>query len=179
MRKIILAAIFLLSSISVNALWIQGDEVVDLFGSESLVNIYDTATLTTHVGSSVSFLWGEDNSTINIKGGDIAWLHTYDNNTTNISFTDDLSWLLVNDNSIVNIFGSNFNYINGILHGTWSNGVNFSFWALEEQDMLTGILEDIMPDNIILHSASVPESSSLMLFLSGMLFYFRRKILRN
>ena len=55
MRKIILAAIFLLSSISVNALWIQGDEVVDLFGSESLVNIYDTATLTTHDGSSVSF----------------------------------------------------------------------------------------------------------------------------
>jgi hypothetical protein len=167
MKKILLSAAISMASLSVSALEIIGTEVVDLYGSESFVTVHDSATVNTHETSNIAFLWGVDNSTVNVDGGEISWLHAYDRNVTNISFINDLSWLLVRDNSVVNIYGSNFNYSGGHLSGTWSNGNHFEFWALKENDLSSGNIGNILPNNIILHSASVPEPASLSLFLIG------------
>lgn len=176
MKKLFLACAFSLASLSVNALMLTGTQEMDLYDSESFITVYDSATLTTYTGADVAFLDGRDNSTINVNGGDISWLNTFDNNTTNISFADDLSWLLVSDNSTVNIYGSDFNYSHGHLSGIWGNGAAFSFWALEELDLSSGNIGNLLPDNIVLHNAvSVPESSGLILFFIGLLALISRR----
>lgn len=193
MENILLASLFFLSSLSVNALQIYGNTEVDLYESESYVITHDSTILNVHstadvgalytmdsstlniYGGEVSWLYGLDNTTVNIHKGDIAWLLARDNNITNISFIADLGWLIVNDDSVVNIYGSSFSYFNGRLLGRWNNGSNFSFWAFEEASFGSGNLSSILPDNIILHTSSVPESSSLILMLVGMAYYFRRR----
>jgi hypothetical protein len=176
MKKLFLACAFSLASLSTNALVLTGTEEMDLYGREAFITVVDSATLTTHTGADVSFLVGRENSTINVNGGEISWLRLYDNTTANISFVDDLSWLLVSDNAAVNIYGSNFNYFNGHLSGIWGNGAAFSFWALEELDLSSGNIGNLLPDNIVLHNAvSVPESSGLILFFIGLLALISRR----
>ena len=166
-REMVLSTVMIAGAGNAHSLVINGTNEFDIFGSESFVSAYDFSIVTTHIGSSVSFLDGFDNSTFNINGGEIAWLQLYDSNVTDISFVEDLSWLLVSDNSIVNISGSGFNYSNGHLSGTWANGTDFSFWALEQLDLTTGNIGDILPDNIFLHDISISEPSSWALLVFG------------
>lgn len=176
----------LIASSSAYSLTIYGSNSVDINGYESNIRAYNQSTLNAKSNSDIAWLYAHDESTINIEGGetswlygydnsminisagDISWLKLYDSNETNISFLDDLSWLLVNDDAIVNIYGSDFSYYNGHLSGTWGNGSAFSFWALEELDLYSGNIGNILPDNIILHAASVPEPSSLALLAFGL-----------
>lgn len=169
MKNIVLASAICLTSLSINALELVGTEDMDLYGSESFITVRDFAALRTHESTNIAFLKGRDNSTIDVNGGVISWLNTYDNNVTNISFANDLSWLLVNDNSVVNIYGSNFNYSGGHLSGTWNNGYSFEFWAVEELDLFSGNIGNLLPNNIVLHTASVPEPTAFGLFLIGLL----------
>jgi len=174
-KEIVLLAIIIMSAPYAHSIVLNGTSETDIYGSESYINAYDTSSVTTHIGSSISYLDGYDSSTFNIDGGDISWLELYDNNITNISFVEDLSWLLVSDDSLVNIYGTDFNYSGGHLSGTWVNGISFSFWALEELDLHSGNIGDILPDNIILHIASVPEPSSLVILLAGLTALIYRK----
>ncbi len=116
-------------------------------------------------GGEIAWINGYDDSRININAGDISWLKVYEDSVTNISFVDDLSWLLLNDDAKVNIYGTDFSYANGHLAGTWANGSNFSFWALNQTTLNSGNINDIFPDTITLHSVSVPEPSSVALFM--------------
>jgi len=175
-RKIVLLLVIFTAS-TANSLVINGNDVVDIYGHEGFVTAYDQSTITTHIGSSVAFLNGRDDSIFNINGGDISWLQLYNNNKTSISFVEDLSWLLVSDDSEITIFGTNFSYSGGHLSGVWSNGLAFSFWALEELDLHSGAIGNIIPDNIILRAVSVPEPSSLTLLIMCLaLLTYRKKI---
>jgi len=190
MKKTIQSA-FLISiflSQSAYSLTIGGENELDITGSEFAVYAYDSSTVTVlpwanvswlygyddstinvSDGTSVSWLYGYGNSNLNVDGGDISWLHVYDNSQTDISFLYDLSWLVVNDNAVVNIYGSDFSYENGHLSGRWNNGYSFRFWALEEADLSSGNIRSLLPDNIVLHMASVPEPSPSAVFGAGIL----------
>jgi len=174
--KFILPTAMMLMATNAHSLIIQNVEDIDIYGSEAFVSVYDSGKLTTYKDTDIAFLYGYDNSTFDITGGDISWLHLYDNNVTNISFVSDLSWLLVNDNATVNIYADNLSYSNGHLSGTWGNGSDFSFWALEQADLTAGSIGDVIPDNITLHATSVSEPSILAMFAIGAAgFLFRRK----
>ena len=151
------------------SLTISDTQIENISSQVALVYGYDQSTINIDTGADVSHLKGYDFSTFNVNGGEISWLTLYENNTTNINFVDSLSWLLVNDSSVVNIFGSNFSYSGGHLSGVWGNGVAFSFWAFEEADLLSGNFSGAMPDNIILHAAPVPEPSTFILIVAGLL----------
>jgi len=154
----------------VNATVIDGSNVYDVYGTEAWLYGYDNSTINIHENSDVSWLYGYDNTNINIFGGDISWLKLYDQSVTNITNIADLSWLLVNDSSEVNIFGTEFNYTNGYLSGLWENGLSFSFWALNETDLISGNISSVLPENIRLHFISVPEPGSMFLLLIGLAF---------
>jgi len=172
MRKILLrtSVVFLALTTSTiaNALVINGSNIYDVYGDEAWLYGYDNSTINAYSGSTVSWLYGYDNTNINISGGDISWLKLYDQSVTNITGVEDLSWLLVNDRSEVNIFGYNFNYRNGHLSGMWGDGSSFSFWALNESSVFSFDDRDILPSNIQLHNVSVPEPSTIVLFLMGL-----------
>ncbi|MCF6280767.1 MAG: PEP-CTERM sorting domain-containing protein [Candidatus Polarisedimenticolaceae bacterium] len=186
-RSILFACVFL--SPSAYSLTISGTDEVNVNSAESYVYAYDSSILNTDPGADIawlygydsstlniddgetSWLFGHDSSTLNIDGGDIGWLKVYEDSQANISYVDDLSWLLVNDDAVVNIYGSAFNYSSGHLSGMWSNGESFSFWALEEVDLNAGNIGSILPDNIVLHTVSVPEPSSVALFGAGIMLF--------
>ena len=174
MRKLLLITyvIFLSSTtpVIVNATVIDGENIYDVYGSEAWLYGYDNSTINIYENSNVSWLYGYDNTNINIFGGDISWLKLYDQSVTNITNIEDLSWLLVNDSSEVNIFGTEFNYTNGNLSGLWENGLSFSFWALNEADLISGNISSVLPENIRLRSISVPEPGTMLLFLIGLAF---------
>ncbi|MCF6337441.1 MAG: PEP-CTERM sorting domain-containing protein [Gammaproteobacteria bacterium] len=158
----------LTTSLVVNATVIDGSNIYDVYGDETWLYAYDNSTINIHEGSNVSWLYGYDNTNINISGGDISWLTLYDQSVTNITSVEDLSWLLVNDRSEVNIFGTEFNYSNGNLSGLWGNGLPFSFWALDETDLIQGNISSKLPENIRLRYISVPEPGTILLFLIGL-----------
>lgn len=177
----------LIVSNAVNATVINGSNVFDVDGSEPWLYGYDNSTINVYAGSDVAWLYGYDNSSINvyagsevswlhayddtninISGGDISWLTLYDQSISNITGVEELSWLLVNDDSEVNIFGSAFSYSNGHLSGFWGDGSYFNFWALEESDLFSGSISNALPDNIRLHSVSVPEPGTVLLFFIGL-----------
>jgi hypothetical protein len=170
--KIIYLCVFFIS-FPVHSLIITGSDAIEINGPESTVRAFDSSTVTVSSGADIAFLYGHDNATININGGDISWLWLYGNSEVNISFVEDLSWLLVNNNVQVNIFGSGFSYANGHLSGFWANGSAFSFWALEESDLIAASIGNIQPDNINLHVVSAP--SSMYLFLVGIGFLLIRR----
>ncbi|NOX91090.1 MAG: PEP-CTERM sorting domain-containing protein [Gammaproteobacteria bacterium] len=158
----------LTTSLIVNAKIIDDSNIYDVYGDEAWLYGYDNSTINIYEGSNVSWLYGYDNTNINISGGDISWLTLYDQSVTNITGVEDLSWLLVNDRSEVNIFGTEFNYSNGNLSGVWGNGLSFSFWALNEKDLIQGNISSILPENIRLRPVSVPEPGTILLFLVGL-----------
>jgi hypothetical protein len=159
------------------SLSVDGNDTEDIYSGDAditHVDAYDSSTLNIY-GGDIAWLYAYDNSTMNIDGGDVSWLYANNNSQVNITYIDDLSWLLVNDDSQVNIFGSNFSYSSGHLSGIWSNGVSFSFWALEETDLQGGSIGNIMPDNIRLNAVPIP--AAVWLFGSGLagLGFLRRK----
>ena len=158
----------LIFSTAINATIINGSNVIDVYGKETQLKGYDNSKINVYAGSKVSWLYGYDAANINISGGDISWLTLYNQSVSNITAVDDLSWLLVNDSSEVNIFGSGFSYANGHLSGLWGNGSSFDFWALKESDLSSGNVSSVLPDNIRLHSVSVPEPGTPLLFLIGL-----------
>ena len=173
-RRILLVSVLI--SPSAYSLTIEGDDEAEINSYQAYVYAYDSSTLTVSSGASISWLYGYDDSTINISGGDISWLRLYGNSQASISYIDNLSWLLVNDDTEVHIYGSSFAYSAGHLSGIWGNGDAFSMWALEEADLYTANVSNLLPDNIILHTLSVPEPSSLAIFGAGVaLLGFRGK----
>lgn len=118
-----------------------------------------------------------------IKGGDLAWLKLYDNSSASISdgsiswlqifetssasiLKADISWLIVGGASRADIYGHNFVYSGGHLSGNWTDGTPFSFWALEGDTQ--GVPNVVrmysqLPDNIVLHTVTVPSTAYLIL----------------
>lgn len=160
----------------------------DLHGSYGSLTVGNSNTLNTFSDTSIAFLHGVDQSTINVNGGTISWLNLHDNNVTNVYSgdiswlrvyansmvnvygLDDLSWLIVSGFAKVNIYGTDFNYTGGHLSGVWGDGKAFSFWAIKE----FGYPSDLMPENIILRSpikeaVKVPEPSVISVFVIGLL----------
>lgn len=193
-KLVLLTVLMFGASYSHAWLVVDGTNTVDITGSASFIDTYDSSTLNTHVGSVISYISAFDSSTINVNGGDIGWLQLYDdsvanvsssedlswikmydNSTANITFVDELSWLLVNGDSTANIYGSNFSYSYGLLSGTWGNGIDFKFWAVEESDLMAGTVGEWLPDNIILHDVTVPEPSTLALLVLGLALAGYRK----
>ncbi len=154
--------IFALNSTSVYSLTVGGSNTKDIYSGDTISWLYanDSSALNIY-GGDISWLYANDSSTLNISGGDISWLYANNNSQVNITNADDLGWLLVNDNSQVNIFGSNFSYSGGLLSGAWNNGVSFLFWSLEEADLNTGSFGNILPDNVLLHTVPIPAAAFL------------------
>lgn len=192
-NNIILLSAASLISMSSHALIINDSTHLDIYGAESFITANDSSTISIYQGADVAFLdamdgssvnvsggeisWlaGYNNSTLDITAGDISWIKTYNNSTTNITYLDDLSWLVVNDDSIVNIYANDFSYNGGHLSGTWGNGNDFSFWALEEEDLSIGKTDGYLPDNILLHKASVPAPTPFLLFAFSLVAFVRRQ----
>ncbi|MBU2987139.1 hypothetical protein KO528_17365 [Saccharophagus degradans] len=174
------AVLLVLLSTSVYSLTIKGSDAINVNGSEAWVYTYDQSTLTALPGSDISWLYANDDSTININGGEIGWLYGYDNSTinisagdiawlkvfdnseTNITYLDDLSRLQVYNDAIVNIYGSNLSYSSGYLSGNWANGSSFSFWVLGDGD------------NIVLHTVTEPSTLALLVLCLGLLARSRK-----
>lgn len=198
LQKLFLLAVTFLGISNAYGLAIYGTDMVDVTGAESDVTAFDSSVVNIEQGSDVAYIYGLDNSTINVNGGTIswlelygssqanissseplAWLKLYENSTANISFISDLSWLIVGDDSVVNIFGTDFSYSNGHLSGIWGNGLSFSFWALEDSDHRAGTGGEFIPDNIVLHEVSVPEPSTLAILVLGFIAIGFRKFRGN
>lgn len=173
----------LIPKLSVSAT-LSGNDELSVYGVESTIWAYDNANVATYSGSDIAWYTGYDNSTLSvldgeigwvqlydsatasIQGGNISWLKLYDAAESNLTSLSALSWLLVSDASIANIYGHDFSYQNGLLSGYWQDGTYFSFWALEEDNMISGS-NSILPDNIVLHDVTVPEPSTLALLALG------------
>lgn len=168
---------FTVYSFSAYSMTLRGDDVASIHSGEEIVIVdaYDGSTVNVF-GGNVAYMYANDASTANISGGDISWLHANDHSKVNITFVDDLSWLLVNDNSEVHIWGADFRYSHGHLSGAWANGIQFSFWALEEElDLRAGSIGNTLPDNIKLNTVPIP--STILFFSSALasLVYIRKK----
>jgi len=87
-----------------------------------------------YAGENVSRLSAYDDSTVNVHGGDIAWMYNYDQSTSNVS-GGEISWLFGNDDSTLNISGGDISWIKAYD----SSQVNISYlddlsWLLVSDD---------------------------------------------
>lgn len=145
---------------------VHNSDVLNLNGADAFVSAFDDSTVNLLASSDVAFLDLYGNSTANLHGGVLSWLTMHGTSSANI-YSSELSWLLMKNDAKVNVFGSNLSYNGGHLTGTWANGANFSFWALNITDnndlVLTSL--DTMPSNISLNAVPLPPS--FLLFASS------------
>jgi len=155
-----------------NVSWIDAYDstTVNIFGGDvSWLQLYDQSTANLSGEFDIIWILINDNAESTVSNGNISWLKAYDQGIANIANLSSLSWLLVNDDVEVNIFGSDFEYTRGHLSGYWQNGEQFSFWALEEADLFSGNISNLIPDNIRLHTAEVSEPMTILLFVVGLI----------
>lgn len=137
--------------------------------------LYDQSVLNVTGDAAMSWLLLYDSSTANIDDGRVSWLKLYQSSRANLRSVDSLSWLLLNDQSQVHIYGKNFQYGGGHLSGSWANGIDFSFWALNERELANqSSNRSLMPAGIRLHVVPEPIALSLVA-AAGPLAWMRRR----
>jgi hypothetical protein len=144
-----------------------------------------------NIGDEYGEVWVSNSAELNVIDGNIGRINCNNTSTTNIygwSNSDPIPssnslHIVANDYSVVNIFqgntngqlsaysdstvniyGSDFNFGNSYLTGTWVDGTDFSFY-------MRGYFQ--LPNQIILHE--VPEPATLALFSIGALLIRRKK----
>ena len=123
---------------------------------------YENSAVNVTGNADISWMHLYDNSTANIHDGDISWLKLYQSSRANLRSVDQLSWLLLNDESQAHIYGTDFRYGGGHLSGKWANGVSFSFWALNENDLANpSSNRSIAPAGLHFHVVPEPVSGGL------------------
>lgn len=127
------------------------------------VNAYGHATVEV-LGGDVAWLRMNDSSHANVSGGDISWIRLYDASSVRITGIEDLSWLVMDSSlATAEIVADNVTYSGGHLSGTWADGTGFSFWAVEG----TFNPSHIMPSNITI--TAVPEPATWVTVSIGLL----------
>ena len=185
----ILAAVMLLIVSQVQAIDVgfYHDAVIDANDVYGIVRVYDTQPDTTTVdmyGGSIGELRTYDSSIVNIYGGELWWaINSYKSSTVNIyAGTVMLEFLGVRDSSTLNIYGGNFSSGNAPVFSESSTiniygyGFDYDGWTL------TGFLQDDSPfifteltDLNYPHINLIPEPSSLLLLCVGTLMMRKRK----
>lgn len=183
----LIAATLSFGCTQVSALTLSGDVSAAFSGSTASLSLYDSSSMDLMSGADIAFIDAYDSSSISVgegtqvsflntygssnatvSGGDISWLNFYDNSSAEITFVEDLSWLIVDGSSQIDLYGYGFTYENNHLSGFWENGQAFSFWAVEDAELSSGMFSFTLPDNITLHTVSVPEPGSLALLMFGL-----------
>jgi len=184
----ILAAAMLLPASAVQAIDVDfyHDAVIDAGDVYMLVSVYDTPPDNTTVdmfGGSVASLRTYDSSIVNINTGEV-WASIAANNLSTVNIcggTVTLDSLIVWDSATLNIYGGNFSSGNAPLFSESSTvniyGYDFNYdgWTL------TGFLQDDSPfifteltDLNYPHINLIPEPSTFLLFGLGVLLLRKR-----
>lgn len=144
-------------------------------------DIYDDTTINSGVHSNVNVYLSP---TVNIVGGTVTILTTYDTSVTNISGGNtDTAFLY--DNTVLNLTGGDVTtvYTNGMEVNVYGTNLNASQYG--SSLWISGIWEDgtsfniMMPrtfvseGNVILHE--IPEPAAILLFITGTLLLKRKK----
>ena len=187
----IIAAVMLLIVSQVQAIDVDfySDATIEDGDVYSIVRVYDTQPDTTTLdmyGGSIGELRTYDSSIVNIYGGELWWaINSYKSSTINIyAGRVSLEFIGVRDTSTVNIYGGNLSSGNAPYFSDSSTvniygyGFDYDGWTL------TGFLQDGSPfifteltDLNYPHINLIPEPSSILLFALGTVFLRKRKSL--
>jgi len=139
--------------------WTEGHHEINPGDDYGEVNIYNNVTLDIF-GGEISALWTFDNTLTNWYDGDIMYLQIHDDSIVNI-YGGNLWTFAGTENSLVNLYA--YDVIITHTGGFWNDGEVFGKFCADDSSFSF----DLWGDSSYTHINIVPEPTSLLLLSLG------------